>query len=77
MRVQEGLFINGPVYDHQSLDALVVHAYYTAKHLTTSRMLGYKSAMYVQVCCRSLMLCALSICDLKERNSCTPAPGIE
>ena len=47
--MQEGLFLNGPVYDFQSLEALTLHAYYTAKHLTTARALGYRAAMYVQV----------------------------
>ena len=49
MPVQDGLFINGPVYDYQSMDALVLHAYYTAKHLTSARQLGRDAAMYVQV----------------------------
>ena len=51
--MQEGLFINKPVYDYQSLDALLVHAYYTTKHLTAATEVGYNSAFYVQVgqCC--------------------------
>ena len=53
--MQEGLFINKPVYDFQSLDALLVHAYYTTKHLTAATEIGYKSAFYVQVGCN--MLC--------------------
>ncbi len=47
--LQEGLFINKPVYDFQSLDALLVHAYYTTKHLTAATEVGYKSAFHVQV----------------------------
>ena len=47
--MQEGLFINKPVYDNQSLDALLVHAYYTTKHLTAATEIGYNSAFYVQV----------------------------
>ena len=49
MYAQEGLFINKPVYDFQSLDALLVHAYYTTKHLTAASQVGYKSAMAAQV----------------------------
>ncbi len=49
MHAQEGLFINKPVYDFQSLDALLVHAYYTTKHLTAANQIGYKSAMTAQV----------------------------
>ncbi|EIE18186.1 hypothetical protein COCSUDRAFT_45597 [Coccomyxa subellipsoidea C-169] len=44
----EGLFMNKPVYDHQSLDALLLHAYYVAKHLGPSRTLGHNAAAYVQ-----------------------------
>ena len=40
--------MNKPVYDHQSLDALVLHAYYVAKHLGPSRTLGHNAAAYVQ-----------------------------
>ncbi len=40
--------MNKPVYDYQSLDALVLHAYYVAKHLTTARRIGHKAAQYVQ-----------------------------
>lgn len=47
--MQDGLFINGPVYDYQAMDALVLHAYYSAKHLTRARQLGRDAAMYVQV----------------------------
>lgn len=46
---QEGLFMNKPVYDHQSLDALVLHAYYVAKHLNGARSMGHKAAEYVQM----------------------------
>ena len=48
--MQEGLFINKPVYDFQSLDALLLHAYYTTKHLSVATDIGYNSAFYVQVC---------------------------
>ncbi|CAL8463331.1 g2865 [Coccomyxa elongata] len=44
----EGLFMNKPVYDHQSLDALVLHAYYVAKHLSVARTMGHRAAEYVQ-----------------------------
>ncbi len=40
--------MNKPVYDHQSLDALLLHAYYVAKHLGPSRTLGHNAAAYVQ-----------------------------
>ena len=59
MPSQDGLFINGPVYDFQSMDALVLHAYYSAKHLASAKQLGRAAAMYVQVsrCSRQYMLC--------------------
>lgn len=40
--------MNKPVYDHQSLDALVLHAYYVAKHLSVARTMGHRAAEYVQ-----------------------------
>ena len=40
--------MNKPVYDYQSLDAVVEHAYYVRKHLTIARQLGTKAANYVQ-----------------------------
>lgn len=46
--MQEGLFLNKPVYDHQSLDALVLHAYYVAKHLSAAQTMGHSAAEYVQ-----------------------------
>ena len=45
---QDALFMNKPVYDHQSLDALVQHAYYVAMHLGLARIMGHKAAEYVQ-----------------------------
>jgi hypothetical protein len=46
--LQEGLFMHKPVYDHQALDALVLHAYYVSKHLGNARRLGHAAALYVQ-----------------------------
>lgn len=46
---QDGLFINKPVYDHRSLDSLVHHAFYAAKHLGAAQLLALKAAEYVQM----------------------------
>ena len=59
MHMQDGLFINGPVYEFQSMDALVLHAYYAAKHLTSARQLGHNAAMYVQVSQPKLSTCSV------------------
>lgn len=48
MVLQEGLFMNKPVYDYQALDALVLHAYYVSKHLSAARRIGHAAALYVQ-----------------------------
>lgn len=64
--MQEGLFINKPVYDFQSLDALLVHAYYTTKHLTAATEIGYNSAFYVQVCAAHLGLQSSSAPSLPQ-----------
>ena len=73
--------MNGPVYEFQSLEALVLHAYYTAKHLTTARALGYRAAMHVQV--RPVLCCLIHI-ELRQNNQeqsqarqCPADPRIE
>lgn len=41
---QEGLFLHAPAYEHQALEALVLHAWYTAKHLAPAARLGCAAA---------------------------------
>ena len=42
--VQEGLFLHAPAYEHQALEALVLHAWYAAKHLVPAARLGRAAA---------------------------------
>ena len=74
--VQEGLFINKPVYDNQSLDALLVHAYYTTKHLTAATEIGYNSAFYVQVGQTCCVLSHLGVC-IDQLDSILPFTSLQ